>query len=145
MALPGDSSVQRKAEPLMMDWLSQHLGVELAPRRIEFPGGSRVEVDGVSLDPLVLCEAWAHQGPPKSAQVNKVMNDAFKLIAAAKLFPDQERRLILLFADELAARPFTSASWRSEALRDVNVEIIVAQLDVAIRDGIRAAQATQYR
>ena len=116
VARAGDSRVQRDVEPMMIAWLGKRLGVELAPRRLDFADGSFIRVDGASLDPLVLCEAWAHQGPPKSAQKFKVMNDALKLVAARKLFPDRTARLIMLFADHSAAAPFRKGSWRASAL-----------------------------
>jgi hypothetical protein len=129
----------------MIAWLASHLGVELAPRRFNFTGGSRIEIDGASLDPLVLCAAWAHQGPPKSAQKFKVMNDGMKLLAAANLFPGKAAQLILLFADEAAAAPFRRNSWRAEALSSINVKVLVAELPETTRDAIRAAQIEQYR
>jgi len=60
----GDSSVQREAEAVMLDALSQVLRAPLVPERIHLPDGTWVDVDGVSHDPPVLVEAWAHQGNP---------------------------------------------------------------------------------
>lgn len=142
--LAGDSWVQREAEPHMVTWLSDHLGARLAPRRFTFPDGSRVEVDAACDDPPVLCEAWAHQGPPKAAQKAKVMNDAMKLLAAARQLPAQPR-LILLFADEAAASPFQRGTWRAAALAEAGIDVIVCPLDSAIRARIRQAQHDQYR
>jgi len=53
--------------------------------------------------------------------------------------------MLLLFADEAAARPCRGKSWRAEALADVGIEIRVAELDEAARRRIRAAQAVQFR
>ena len=105
----------------------------------------RIEVDGVAEDRSVLVEAWAHQGSPKSAQKMKVMNDAFKLIAASRLFEPAIPRLILLFADEDAARPFQSNSWRASALAALGIEVVVAELPADVRDSIVAAQRRQFR
>jgi hypothetical protein len=140
----GDSRVQREVEPLMIAWLSNQLGVWLEPRRFDFGGGSHILVDGACADPSVLCEAWAHQGPPKSAQKFKVMNDAMKMVAAGRLLGESSR-MILLFADHMAARPFVSGTWRAEALSDIGIEVMVASLDDSVRARIRAAQADQYR
>jgi hypothetical protein len=140
---PGDSRVQRDAEILMLDWLAQELGVEVHPRRVEV-GDGYLEIDGVSDDSRVLVEAWAHQGPPKAAQKAKVTNDAFKLLAARRLL-DGGARLILLLADEAAARPFVAGTWRAAALQEAGIEVLVAELPDQVRELIRAAQARQYR
>ena len=141
---PGDSSVQRSAEPLMLAWLSDHLGAPMAPRAFAFGGRSRAEVDGVSEDGTILCEVWAHQGEPKSAQKFKVMNDAMKLLAVQRQHP-KATRLILLFGDDAAARIFRSGTWRAEALSQAGVEVMVADLDEEQRRLIREAQVRQYR
>jgi hypothetical protein len=107
-------------------------------------GDRYLEIDGVSDDLQVLVEAWAHQGPPKAAQKAKVTNDAFKLLAARRLL-EEEARLIVLFADEAAARPFIAGTWRAVALQEAGIEVLVAELPDQVRDLIRAAQARQYR
>jgi hypothetical protein len=127
----------------MLDWLAKELGVDLHPRRLRV-GDRYLEIDGVCDEPTVLVEAWAHQGPPKAAQKAKVTNDPFKLLVARRLL-DGEARLILLFADEDAARLFVTGTWRAAALREAGIEVVVAELPNHVRDLIRAAQARQYR
>ena len=107
---PGDSRVQREAEAVMVQWLSADLGISLVPKRVHLADGSWLELDAYCADPLVVCEAWAHQGPPKSAQKMKVMNDAMKLLAARRIV-GESARAILLFADEKAASRFRSRTW----------------------------------
>lgn len=141
---PGDSVVQRAAEKLAVAWLADHLKVEIAPRPIAFPVGSRIYVDAVCDDPRILCEAWAHQGPPKAAQKAKVMNDAMKLLAARRLI-GEDARLILLFADEEAAWPFKVGTWRAAALAEAGIECLVAELTPDVRDAIRQVQVAQFR
>lgn len=92
----------------MVAWLAQHLGAPLAPRRITLANGAQMNLDAVSDDPPILCEAWAHQGPPKSAQKTKVMADAVRLVAARDLLGNEYRTILLLASDE-AARHFTLA------------------------------------
>ncbi|MGE0227634.1 MAG: hypothetical protein AB7I38_13455 [Dehalococcoidia bacterium] len=77
---PGDSAAQKSAEAVALRLLSERLGVELAKRRFRTPEGRWLEVDAVSESPPLLCEIWAHQGAPKSAQKAKVMTDAMKLL-----------------------------------------------------------------
>ncbi len=140
----GDSRIQREAERTMVAWLSEQLGVTLEPERVKLSGGSHVRIDGTCSDPRMLCEAWAHQGRPRGAQHFKLMNDAMKMVAAARVLGDGTR-MFLLFADEAAARPFRSGTWRAEALEDVGIEIKVAELDEVLRSRIRAAQTAQFR
>ena len=141
---PGDSSEQRYAEKLMLDWLSERLGVKLAKKRFSLPGGGWLEVDGGSKSPSILCEAWAHLGPPKSAQKQKVMADAFKLLYASQLGSGPVQ-MILLFADSEAARHFKGDSWMAQALRASGIEVHVAELSEPVRATIRKAQTRQFR
>lgn len=124
---PGDSHEQREAEAVMVSLLSDRLGVPLSPRRVALPEGGRVEVDAAAEDGSVMCEAWAHQGPPKSAQRNKVLTDAFKLVFVARVLGTSPR-LILLFSDEAAAAPFVGGRWAAQALRAMAVEVAVVEL-----------------
>lgn len=140
---PGDSREQREAEAVMVAALASQLGVALAPRRVEFGAGVRVELDAASEDLSVLVEVWAHQGPVKSAQRSKVLTDAFKLAFAGRELGGT-RRLILLLSDEEAARKF-AGGWPAAALRQSGIEIVVVELDAATRQRVRAAQARQYR
>lgn len=141
---PGESSTQREAEAVILGELSAHLGLALLPRRIHLSDGAWVDIDGVHDDPFVLVEAWAHQGPPKSAQRNKVLGDALKLQhVAADL--DRPARLILCFADQAAAAPFKGASWYAGALRRIGIEVFCVRLPDTWVARIQEAQARQFR
>ena len=141
---PGDSSEQRNAEAVMVALLAEELGVPLAPRRVLVADGRWVEVDAAAGDLSVLCEAWAHQGPPKSAQRNKVMTDALKLVFVRDELGNNAR-LILLLSDEAAAAPFRGRSWYAAALEHFRVEVRVVSLPDATRAEVRAAQERQFR
>lgn len=140
---PSDSAAQRDAEPLMIDAVAAAIGVPLSKRKIDLGDGVWCEVDGVSNDGLVLVEAFAHHGRMVGGQLRKVSEDAFKLVTLAKTRTCA--RLILVFADDVAARSFLGRSWKAEALRLWNVEVLVVELDDTARDGVRAAQVRQYR
>jgi len=141
---PGESSVQQEAERIILGELGRHLGANLEPRRIHLSDGAWVYVDGYNADPLILVEAWAHQGRPKAAQRNKVLGDALKLQhVAADL--GTAARLILCFADPAAAAPFTGTSWYAGALRRLNIEVITVDLPEAWIRRIQEAQVRQYR
>jgi len=141
---PGDSRVQRNAELAMVAWLETELGCELNPKRIDFHDGSWLVLDAFCSRPLVICEAWAHQGPPKSAQKMKIMNDAMKLLAARRVV-GEHARAILLFGDDEAASRFGRKTWHATALVESRIEIMVARLPDELRADIRIAQTRQYR
>lgn len=136
-----DSSEQRRAEPLILEQISAHVGKALAKRIVTLPGGARVEIDGVAEDDSVFAEVFAHVGALKGGQRHKPAVDALKLITLARQYP--KARLIVAFADAAAARYLTGVSWRAEAMRTWNVEVFVATLDDSVRNGILAAQLRQ--
>ncbi|MGH7608578.1 MAG: hypothetical protein ACREOD_01345 [Candidatus Dormibacteria bacterium] len=141
---PGDSSAQRLAESEILAALGVRLGVPLSPRRITLASGAYVEIDGVSDDPEILCEAWAHQGAPKAAQRDKVLADAFKL-AFLRRVRSPGARLVLCFVDALAVKPFIGSSWYADALRDLHIQVECVDLPDEVRELIRQAQTAQFR
>lgn len=140
---PGDSTVQLAAEPLMVAAVAKTIRVPLAKRRLPLAGGVQCEVDGASADGMVLVEVFAHQGEMRGAQLKKVSEDAFKLVTLARSRTGV--RLIVAFADELAAKSFLGKSWKAEALRLWGVEVFVVELHGDLRAGIRDAQVRQFR
>lgn len=141
---PGNSEVQKQAEQVMISWLESQLSCSLKPQAIKITDEVRVEVDGFSQDPLILCEAWAHQGNALSAQKYKIMNDAMKMMLARSVI-GTEARAILLFADEKAASHFQGKSWQASALVQNRIEIFVAQISNSTRIEIQEAQRRQRR
>jgi hypothetical protein len=143
--LAGDSAEQRRAESAMIDILGGRLGIVLAPRRFALDNGVRVEVDGADERLTVLVEAWAHQGTPKSAQKNKVLADALRLLYVASTLPTAPR-LFLCLSDPAAARHFTEArSWAAAALRKFGIGVEIVPLPEDVRAAVLAAQIRQYR
>jgi hypothetical protein len=140
----GDSQIQRDAETEVLAQLSAKLGVSLVPERIVLSDGSRAEIDGASQDPPIIAEIWAHQGPPKSAQRNKVLADALKLAFVAADTGIAYRKL-LVFTDAEAAKPFAAKSWFAGALRHYRVDIEVVDIPTDLRAKIIAAQERQFR
>ena len=141
---PGDSAEQRLAEPEMLAALGERLGVTLRKRTIKCPGGSRLDIDGASEEPLILCEAYAHQGSLKSAQTNKVVADALRLLLAEKILGTPARKIIL-FADEDAAKSVAGRRWVADAFHVFDVEVEVVPLREDLRERLRQAQRRQYR
>jgi len=143
-AAPGSSLEQQEAEDLMIGLLGKTLGVPLVKKRFDLPAGGWLEIDGYCESPRILCEAWAHIGKPKPAQKNKVMADTMKLLFAASVAPGQQR-LILAFADEVAASHFRGDSWMAQTLKAKGIETYVVDLPNDVRERILSAQNRQYR
>jgi hypothetical protein len=141
MGHQSDSLEHRTAEPLILAGVSKLVGVELAPRSLRLDGGARVDVDGVAPDESVFVEIFAHQGRLKGAQFHKVARDALKLITLRRSRPVS--KLIIAFGDPDAAACVTRASWLAEALGLWEIEVLVVELDDAVRAGLRDAQSRQ--
>jgi hypothetical protein len=141
---PGDSREQREAEIHILSALGQRLHLQLCKKRLQVSSKEWLEVDGSCESPLVWCEAWAHHGAPRSAQKNKVMADAFKLLYAER-FLGQPARKILAFGDTAAARRLTGENWMARALETFGIEVLVRDLKDEIRNSLRKAQRRQYR
>jgi hypothetical protein len=101
-----------------------------------------VDVDGVATDESVLVEVFAHQGQLKGGQRHKIAGDALKLITIAHE-KEPPPRLVLAFADPQIATFFAGRGWLAAAVNAWRIEVIVAELDDAVREGIRGAQARQ--
>ena len=143
--LPGASHEQRMAETVMLRILSESLGVELRPRKLHHPSGARVEVDGADQQLTALVECWAHQGPAKVAQKNKLVTDAVKLHWVAQSLSPAPERLILCVSDPAAIKHLQGSSWHGAAIAYLGVSLEVVQLPQDVVVGIVAAQKRQYR
>src|SRR4051812_45433514 len=111
---PGDSAAQRAAEPLMVEAVAETIGEPPVKKRLPLADGVQCEVDGASADGKVLVEAFAHQGAMRGGQLKKVSEDAFKLVTLAR--DRVGMRLIVAFANDVAAKSFLGKSWKAEAL-----------------------------
>jgi hypothetical protein len=138
---PGTARVHQAAERLIIEHLSGLLGTRLEPKQLALPGGSKINVDGVSVDETVLVEAFAHQGSLKGGQKQKIAVDAFKLVTLAA-GREPKPRLILALADDAAKAGV--GGWLAEALESWNVEVVVAPLDATVKQGIATAQKDLY-
>lgn len=141
MTHPSSSHEQTAAEGLVLDTLSDRLGAQLAPQRVDLAGGSYMNVDGVSDDPQVFVEVFAHQGALKGGQRHKVAGDVLKLVTLSKAHP--EARLVLAFADAVAAKSVQNKGWLAETVVTWGIEVIVVDLPADVRAGLNAAQLRQ--
>lgn len=142
MSSASDSSTQQAAERLILEAVSRSVGVSLSPQRLTLDGGAVVDVDGVAVDGSVLVEVFAHQGALKGGQRHKIAGDALKLITVAR-GKDPAPRLVLAFADPAMKTFFDGKSWLAAAVLAWDIEVVVAELDEAVREGIRSAQVQQ--
>lgn len=139
----GNSKEQRDAERWLLKRLSEEVETDLRSKNIKLDE-SWMELDAFSEDPPVLGEIWAHIGSPKSAQKNKVMKDAIRLLFADKILECESRR-ILLFACPEAAKPFKENTWMAQCLSELGIEVKIIEPPPEIREMIREAQERQYR
>lgn len=142
--LAGDAIEQRNAEKWMINAFSKKLGVTLTKKKWDLEKGSWIELDGYCESPLILCEAWAHIGSPKSAQKDKVMTDAFKLLYVNALIKGNGK-LIILFADKKAASPFQGRTWMAQCLSEHNITVEIIELPPELKTEVLEAQQRQYR
>ena len=138
------SHEQRAAETVMLDLAGPLLGgATLRPTRIDLGGGRHVMVDGLSLDPLVVVEAYARRGATSGAQPRKDACDVLKLVTVQRLVHPRARLAIVLNDPVVAAQ--ISGGWLGTAAQQWEVEILVVDLPVHVNAGISAAQARQTR
>ncbi|MCS5521797.1 hypothetical protein NY551_03495 [Curtobacterium flaccumfaciens pv. oortii] len=135
-----DSLAQRDAEPLIIAAVAAYVGVPLAPARITFEDGVRVEIDGASEDRAVLVEAYAHTGVLRGGQPKKLATDAFKLTWAGRKL-GSTRLIIAVIEEEVEQYLLRPKAWLTAALRDSAVEIV----RVSISDDARARVADAQR
>lgn len=107
---------------------------------VPLPGGSKPEVDAVSVDGVTLVEIYAHQGPLKGGQVHKVARDAFKLATIARAMP--HANLHIAFASDEARRS-ASGGWLGEALETWGISTILVSVSEKTRSELEAAQKRQ--
>src|SRR3989338_3627216 len=143
----GYSTEQQEAEKWLVSAFSNKLGVNLVKRKWSLPQGNWIEIDGFCNSPTVLFRSWAHIGSAKSAQKNKIMTDALKLLFASKFIVKNKNKqtLILLFADKDASMHFQGKSWMAQCLKRYNIRIKVVNLPKRLKDKILNAQQKQYR
>lgn len=139
-----DSRAQREAEVTIIAALSAQLGQPLAKTSVPTGNGGRVELDGATDDLTVLVEAYAHQGALRGSQPKKLATDALKLTWIGRQL--EAKRLILAVADaEVESYLRRPKAWLTQALIDLEVEVIRVDLDDATVDALRNAQTVQFR
>lgn len=140
------SDVQQTAEKeLLANFEAKH---KVQKSSFVFSDGFPVKIDGIYENPdgkLLLVEAYAHQGPLKSAQTHKICTDMLKLITAQKLLfsRHKEAELWILLACEEAEKHFKGKSWHSFVVKHFGINIEVGKLNPRMIEKIRQAQIRQ--
>ncbi len=144
-----NSSVQTGAEKILIQWLSEQLGVPLceSPFRMD---GCRMRVDGYYCDNdhIIIVEAWAHIGKAKAAQKNKVMTDVLKLAYISDCLAKESNSISVecyyVFADAAAAEVLTNlTSWNARAGQRFEIQARIADISDELRQNILQAQKQQ--
>jgi hypothetical protein len=138
------SHEQRDAEALMLTRAGPLLGgAVLTPERVDLGGGRHVMVDGLSQDPLVAVEVYAHRGVLRGSQPRKVASDIMKLATVQRLV-HPGARLAIVLNDQVVADQIHSG-WIGAAAEAWGVNIVVVDLPDEVAAGIVAAQLRQTR
>jgi hypothetical protein len=141
---PSDSSEQQQAHKEILELLNKTQKLNLVSRKLLI-GDTLFQSDGYSDEPPILCEIYSRIGEMKVAQFNKIGKDILKMLLIEKMQNKIFRKLIV-FADEEAARSFTSGeSWYSKVKDYFDIEIIVIDIPNELRESLIAAQKRQYR
>lgn len=143
-AHPSDSHAQRDAEVVIVAALSVKLGISLRKTSIPTSNSGRVEIDGATEDLSVLVEVYAHQGAVRGGQTKKLATDALKLTWIGQQVG--ATRLILAVADErVESYLHRPKAWLTQALVDLQVDVVLVDLEDTTLRALRDAQTLQYR
>ena len=109
------------------------------------------QVDGYSENPPILCEIYSRIGKMKVAQHNKIGKDILKMLLIEKMH-NKTFRKIIAFANEEAASTFSGGeSWYSKLCfipmgkDNFNIEILVIDIPLELKESLLNAQKRQYR
>jgi len=142
----GDSREQIRAHEYIREEIAREPGLDpdrFPEKRISV-GDSYVVVTGLSRDPNIVCEASARIGNMRSAQVQKIMNNALKMHFLEQHLGGEFRK-ILAFIDEEASSKFVDNGWHGDCLRRFGIEVMVVDVPERIKGDVLQAQERQYR
>ena len=142
------SEAQKSAEVAAVKLFGAQQGVDLAPAIMKLRD-RRFDVDGYCKtdDRVVLAEVWAHIGPAKSAQRNKVLADVLKLALISKILreeqPSRTVESYIVFTDQEAAQVIKNESWGALAAAEFGITSAIVELPPALTQQVRDAQILQ--
>jgi len=146
-----DASPQREAQDVALGLIAAELGLPgIQPERRFRLGQGHAIVDAFAETPaeVFLIEVNARVGSRmKTATRNKVLKDAFKMLAIAKrhrdAWQDKSVRKVLVFLDNEARASFGAGSWARQAFEDFGIETHVCSVPDYLHQALVAAQIRQ--
>ncbi|HRP94310.1 MAG TPA: hypothetical protein PLH53_15560, partial [Ignavibacteriaceae bacterium] len=141
---PSDSSEQQLAHKEILSLLNENYQLKLESRKVLI-NDTLFQVDGYSENPPILCEIYSRIGKMKVAQHNKIGKDILKMLLIEKMH-NKTFRKIIAFADEEAASTFSGGeSWYSKLKDNFNIEIVVIDISLELKESLLIAQKRQHR
>jgi len=123
---PSDSTEQQLAHKEILSLLNEKYQLKLESRKVLI-NDTLFQVDGYSENPPILCEIYL-----KMLLIEKMHNKTF--------------RKIIAFADEEAASTFSGGeSWYSKLKDNFNIEILVIDISLELKESLLIAQKRQHR
>jgi len=146
-----DSREQRQAQDVALGLIAAELGLPvIQPERRFRLGQGHAIVDAFAETPaeVFLIEINARVGSRmKTATRNKVLKDAFKMLAVARRHRDgwqgKSVRKVLVFLDDEARASFGAGSWARQAFEDFGIETRVCPVPDHLHQALVAAQTRQ--
>lgn len=137
-----DSSVQRRAEAVIVEALAVKIGIPLMSGGVlALGGGVTIQLDARSADGKVAVEAYARQGKLHGGQLKKIAQDILKFALLQQELAHADVRSIVVFASEAAHASITG--WVKHAANSFGVELIVVDIDDGLRAELIRAQQRQ--
>lgn len=141
---PSDSSEQQLAHKEILSLLNEKYQFNLESKKVLI-NDTLFQIDGYSENPPILCEIYSRIGRMKVAQHNKIGKDILKMLLIEKM-QNKTFRKIIAFADEEAAKSFSGGeSWYSKLKDNFNIEILVIDIPIELKESLLLAQKRQYR
>ncbi|MGN0024793.1 MAG: hypothetical protein ACI351_05115 [Candidatus Avelusimicrobium sp.] len=110
-----------------------------------FPTPFPAKFDGTyknSAGEWIFIEIYAHQGPLKSAQRQKVCTDILKLVTAEQLLTEPIQKYVLFGCAE-AMKSFQNNSWYTQSVDKWKIKLEVGILSEGTKLRLKAAQERQ--
>ncbi len=130
--VPRDPSywIEHCGDLLLIRAVAGHLAVKLAPAELTLADGVRVGLHGLDEDASVLVQCAPHRGEIKSTHRNMVLASALRLVWLRSAYYPTARAVLALSED--MGRLITPGAWLPEALRDLEVEVLIVRDDGSV-------------
>ncbi|NJN67097.1 MAG: hypothetical protein HC884_10480 [Chloroflexaceae bacterium] len=138
------SDAQLYAEEVALRRFGEQLGVNFVSRVV---GDCHLDGYAEVGNTIILVECWAHIGPARPAQRNKVRSDVLKLTLVQRLLkqerPDCTVKSYMLFIDREASQTLLNNSWGADAAQEFDVSVEIVSIEPEVIEAVRAAQQRQ--